>query len=130
MGAMTTRRWARSAPWLLAGFLTAAGVTHFVAPAPYVRIVPRALPAPELLVALSGVAELACAALVAVPRTRRVGGWATAALFVAVFPANVQMALDSGDGPAWYRAVTWARVPLQVPLVLWAVAVARRQGRT
>jgi uncharacterized membrane protein len=127
---MTTGRWARSAPWLLAGLLAAAGVTHFLAPAPFVRIVPRALPARELLVALSGVVELGCAVLVAVPRTRRVGGWATAALFVVVFPANVQMALDSGGGPGWYRTVAWARLPLQVPLVLWAATVARRQDRT
>jgi uncharacterized membrane protein len=127
MGAMTPSRRSRSSPWLLAGLLVAAGTTHVVAPAPYVRIVPRALPAPEALVALSGVVELTCAVLVAVPRTRRIGAWATVVLFVAVFPANVQMAIDSGDGAGWYRAVAWARVPLQVPLVLWAVGVARRQ---
>jgi uncharacterized membrane protein len=68
--------------------------------------------------------------LVAVPRTRRVGGWATAALFVVVFPANVQMALDSGDASGWYRTAVWARVPLQVPLVLWAAVLAGRQRRT
>jgi uncharacterized membrane protein len=125
-------RWKRSSPWLLAGLLAGAGVTHFVTPGPYRRIVPKALPEPEFLVAASGVAELACAALVANPRTRRFGGWASAALFVAVFPANVQMALDSGRAvgsghfPGWYRAVAWARLPVQIPLVWWAAAVARR----
>jgi uncharacterized membrane protein len=120
----------RLSPWLLAGLLAAAGAMHFAAPDPYIRIVPRALPAPGALVALSGVAELACAVLVAVPRTRRIGGWATAALFVAVFPANVRMALDSAHADGWYRAVVWARLPLQVPLIAWAVTVALGRGRT
>ncbi len=119
-------RWTRASPWLLAGLLAGAGVVHFVAPQPYVRIVPKALPAPDILVAASGAAELACAALVAHPRTRRFGGWASAALFALVFPANVQMALDSARGTGWYQAVAWGRLPLQVPLVWWAVAVARR----
>jgi uncharacterized membrane protein len=120
-----TSRWKRSSPWLLAGLLAGAGVTHFAIPRPYARIVPKALPEPELLVAASGVAELACAALVAHPRTRRWGAWTAAALFVAVFPANVQMALDSARGPAWYRAGAWARLPLQAPLVWWAVRVGQ-----
>ncbi|MDQ6649379.1 MAG: hypothetical protein M3Z02_04605 [Actinomycetota bacterium] len=115
-------------PYLLAGLLAAAGVTHFVHPEPYARIVPHVLPARRALVALSGLAELACAAALVAPRTRRLAGWATAGLFVAVFPANVQMALDAGApgtsgllGPA----VAWLRLPVQVPLVIWAVHVAR-----
>jgi uncharacterized membrane protein len=120
-----TSRWKRASPWVLAGSLTAVGVAHFVAPKPFVRIIPRALPRRELLNAAAGAAELGCAALVANPRTRRFGGWATAALFVAVFPANVQMALDSGRGSGLYRAGAWARLPLQVPLVWWAANIAR-----
>ncbi len=77
----------------------------------------------------SGVAELACAAGLAMPRTRRVAGWATALLFVAVFPGNIQMALDAGDRSAGYRALVYARLPLQVPLVVWAVSVARLSRR-
>jgi uncharacterized membrane protein len=73
----------------------------------------------------SGVAELLCAAGLAVPRTRRVAGWATAALMLAVFPANIQMALDADGHSDVYRWVTYARLPLQVPLVVWAVSVAR-----
>jgi uncharacterized membrane protein len=122
-------RWKRSSPWLLAGLLAGAGVLHFAAPRPYVKIIPKAMPEPELLVAVSGAAELACAALVAHPRTRRFGGWAAAALFVAVFPANVQMALDSGRGSTAYQVASWARLPLQIPLVWWAAAVARRAAR-
>jgi uncharacterized membrane protein len=71
------------------------------------------------------VAELLCAAGLAVPRTRRVAAWATAALFVAVFPANVTMALDATDRSTLYQAGVWARLPLQVPLIVWAVSIAR-----
>lgn len=122
-------RWKRSSPWLLAGLLAGMGAAHFASPHPFTRIIPKSLPNPELLVAVSGAAELACAAMVAHPRTRRFGGWASAALFVAVFPANVQMALDSGRGSSTYQAVTWARLPLQIPLVWWAATVARRAAR-
>jgi uncharacterized membrane protein len=109
--------------------LAVAGTAHFVVPRQFAAIVPDALPARDALVYGSGAAELACAAGLLHPRTRRVAGWATAVLFVAVFPANLQMALDSGDRSATYQAGTWARLPLQVPLVLWAVRIARRAGR-
>lgn len=110
----------------LSATLAVPGVLHFTHPAPFVAIVPRSLPRPELLVALSGVAELACAGLVAHPRTRRIGGLAAAVLFAAVFPANVSMALRSGGRPTAYRVVTWARLPLQIPLIGWALTVSRR----
>jgi uncharacterized membrane protein len=121
-------RWKRAAPPLLTGLLGTVGVLHFVAPEPFIRIVPKALPAPAALVAVSGVAELACAALIAVPKTRRVGALAAAGLFVAVFPANVQMALAANRAPAWYRAAAYGRLPLQAPLVAWALSVARSAG--
>ncbi len=103
-------------------------MAHFVATDAYATIVPRVLPAPRIWVYASGGAELACAGLVAVPRTRRLGGWLTAGLFVVVFPANVQMALDSGStggGLLGSPMVAWLRLPLQVPLIAWAVWVAR-----
>ena len=56
---------------------------------------------------------------------RRWGGLAAAALFVAVFPANVQMALAWRDRPLPYRAAAWARLPLQVPLIAWALRASR-----
>lgn len=116
----------RASPYLLSGLLTVTGSLHFVAPRPYAEIVPPQLPWPYGLVYASGVAELLCAAGLAAPRTRRVAGWATAALFVAVLPANVQMALDADGRSAAYRWATYARLPLQIPLVVWAVAIARR----
>jgi uncharacterized membrane protein len=119
----------RASPYLLAGLLTVTGTMHFVAPKVFVSIMPPQLPHRSALVSASGAAELTCAAGLAVPRTRRVAGWATALLFVAVFPANVQMALDAGDRSAAYRAATYARLPVQVPLVMWAVWVARVSRR-
>lgn len=103
-----------------------SGVLHFVIPGPYRGIVPAPLRSrAALIVAASGACELACAALLAVPRTRRIGSLATAALFAAVFPANVQMALDTvaADPPAAaiWKAGAWLRLPLQLPLVLWAL---------
>ncbi|MCZ2263707.1 MULTISPECIES: hypothetical protein [unclassified Isoptericola] len=115
----------------LAGLLGAAGALHLVRPAVFEGLIPRGLGSPRAWVYGSGVAELACAAAVAVPATRRVGGLASAALFVAVFPGNVKMALDSHPGyRSWARnpAIAWARLPLQVPLVAWASKVARDAG--
>ena len=107
---------------VLAGVLLVTGVAHFVVPSVYERIVPRPLGHARGIVLLSGAAELACAGLLVIPRTRRIGGWCTAALLVGVFPANVQMALDG----TWSPVVAWLRLPLEVPLAAWAVSVARR----
>jgi uncharacterized membrane protein len=115
----------------LAGLLAVAGIGHFVVPRPFEAIVPRALGDPKPWVAASGVAELACAAALAAPRTRRAAGLVSAVLFVAVFPANVQMtvtAFRSERTSAAYRAATVARLPLQVPLVVQALRIARRRA--
>ena len=110
----------------LAGVLGFAGVAHFVKPEFFDEIVPHALPAsPRTWTYVSGVAELASAVAVARPSTRRMGGIAAAVLFVAVFPANVQMAIDYRSRPAAEQAVAYGRLPLQIPLVLWALKVAR-----
>lgn len=113
-------------PLLLAGLLAAAGVAHFAAPRRFDETIPRALPgAPRTWTYASGAVELALAAGVALPRTRRVAALATAAFFVGVFPANVQMAVDRRRRPAPQQAAAIARLPLQVPLVLWARGVAK-----
>jgi uncharacterized membrane protein len=117
-----TRAAGRGLAYGLAGLLTVAGVAHFLAPEPFTEIVPEALPLRRELVYVSGVAELACAALLVHPRTRRTGALMTTALLVLVFPANVQMALDRGG-------IWWWRLPLQAPLILWALAIRRTSGR-
>ena len=111
----------------LAALLAGAGALHLLRPLTFDEMVPRALPgAARTWTYLSGVAELGVAATVAHPRTRRVGGWLAAGLFVAVFPANVSMALDSGATSTPMAVISWVRLPLQVPLVLWGLRVARR----
>ncbi|MQA14902.1 MAG: hypothetical protein GEV09_12220 [Pseudonocardiaceae bacterium] len=112
---------------VLAGTVATTGVLHFVAPQPFDMIVPRSLPGPPRRgwTHLSGAAELAVAVMVAAPRTRRLGGLAAAALFVAVFPANVQLALDWRRRPLPHRLVAYGRLPLQLPLVLWALHASR-----
>ncbi|MEU9239519.1 hypothetical protein [Streptomyces shenzhenensis] len=118
-------------PLLLAGLLAAAGVAHFAAPKSFDATVPRALPgSPRAWTYGSGAVELALAAGIALPRTRAVTARAAAAFFVGVFPANVQMAVDWHKRPEPLRTAAYARLPLQVPLVLWARAVARdEEGR-
>lgn len=113
----------------LAALLAGAGVLHWVLPGPFESLVPRQFGDPTPWVLVSGVAEVACAVGLAVTRTRAAAGLATAALFVAVFPGNVQMAvtaLRSDSASTLYQAGTLARLPLQVPLVAWAWSVRRR----
>ena len=105
--------------YLIALLFGAAGTAHFVRPAAFVRIVPPYLPAPRTLVYVSGVAELLGALGVLVPRLRGYAGWGLILLLVAVFPANVHMALhptDFGRIPAW---ALYLRLPLQVVLIGW-----------
>lgn len=110
----------------LAALLATSGTLHFVKPRPFDRIVPRSLPGSQRTwTYVSGAAELAVAAAIVHPRTRRLGGLAAAALFVGVFPANVKMAADWRRGTPTQRAIAFGRLPLQVPLVLWARRVAR-----
>lgn len=115
-------------PSALAALLAGAGVTHFVFPAFYDAMIPEQLPGEaRTWTHGSGVLELAVAAAVLTPRTRRVGGLAAAALFAGVLPANVTMALDARRSDSLpYRAGTILRLPLQLPLIAWALEVGRR----
>ena len=119
--------------WLLAIAMVWIGVTHFTSPDGFVSIVPPYLPAPLLLVHLSGVAEIAGGVGILVPRVRRAAGWGLIALYIAVFPANIHMAVNQvplGDTqvPAW---ALWLRLPLQAVFIAWAwwVAAARPRPR-
>lgn len=110
----------------LGALLGGAGVMHMLRPEPFDTIVPPALPGPARgYTYASGLAELAVAGLLVVPRTRRLGGVAAAALFVAVFPANVQMAYDWRHARPRRRAIAYGRLPLQGVLIGQALHVAR-----
>ena len=120
--ARRARRWMRVA---LALVMVAIGTLHFTAPAFFVSIVPAWLPAPEALVIVSGVFEVLGGVGLLVPRARRVASFGLAALYVAVFPANINMTVhpELGHGlPLW---ALWARLPLQIVLIAWALWVGR-----
>jgi uncharacterized membrane protein len=115
----------------LAAFFTFAGAMHFLRPRFYEAIVPPALQAQKReIVAISGVAEIAGATMVLHPATRRPGRWWLLALLLAVFPANVHMAvhpdqvrgLDLRKLPRWSL---WARLPLQPLAMLWVWRATR-----
>ena len=108
--------------------LAGMGIAHFAAPRPFDSIVPPTLPfglTPRRATYLSGVAELTTAALLAVPRTRRLGGASATVLFAAVFPANVYMAQQWSAKPLPLRLGAYARLPLQLPMIATAVRIAR-----
>jgi uncharacterized membrane protein len=115
--------------YVLAFAMMFVGVSHFTNPEPFVRIVPAALPSPLTLVYVSGFFEFLGGAGLLVARVRRAAAWGLVALYVAVFPANVNMALNhislSPDHPIPTFAL-WLRLPLQAVLVAWAWWYTRR----
>jgi uncharacterized membrane protein len=118
--------------WLLTAFMVAAGANHFIDPAPYVGMMPSALPAPLLLVYVSGVAEIAGGLGLVLPGTRRLAAWGLVVLFVAIFPANLNMAIH--HLPLGHKVVPqaflWARLPLQLVLIAWAYWFTREPARS
>ncbi|GAA3232461.1 hypothetical protein [Actinocorallia longicatena] len=111
----------------LGTLLAGMGILHFAAPKPFDAIIPESLPGTaRSWTHLSGIAELALGAAVLNPSTRRLGALGAAGLFAAVFPANVKMARDWKDKPGPMRAAARARLPLQIPLIAWALWVARK----
>lgn len=114
---------------ILAVFFVVAGSLHFLFPDPYLRMVPPFLPWPSALVSISGVAEIAGGLGLLLPRWRRLAAYGLVLLLIAVFPANIYIAVAhvrfSGLlGNAW---VQWLRLPLQIPLVLWAWRYTRER---
>ncbi len=115
---------------ILAKVLAGSGAAHLVVPKPFDKIVPSWLPGrARTWTEVSGAVELLLAAGLAAPRTRRASAYAAAGFFAAVFPANVKMAYDWRHRSTPLKTVAYGRLPLQVPLVLWARQVARRAER-
>jgi uncharacterized membrane protein len=113
--------------WLLGGFITVAGVTHFANPTFFDDLVPPwLLPSERFWTYISGVAELVVGPLILWPRTRRIGAIAAIGLFVVVYPANIYMAWDWRDRPASDQFIAWARLPFQFLFVWIAWRVAER----
>src|SRR5215213_2296490 len=99
---------------VLAALMVGIGTLHFLTPAPFVRIVPPILPAPLALVSISGFFEILGGLGLLVPRTRRAAAWGLVALYVAVFPANVNMAVNNLPfGEVRNPTLAWLRLPMQ-----------------
>ncbi|MCA1565379.1 MAG: DoxX family membrane protein [Acidobacteria bacterium] len=101
------------------------GLYHFFNPALYLRMMPPYLPWHLLLVYLSGFFETALGLLLLIPKYTRLAAWGLIALLVAVFPANVQMALGPQQFPEIPPVALWLRLPLQLVFVAWTYSLTR-----
>jgi uncharacterized membrane protein len=111
---------------VLATVLTTSGILHLAVSKPFDALIPGLLPgSPRTWTYGSGVIELMTAALIAAPATRRRGALVAAVLFVGVFPGNVKMAVDWSDRGLGEQLVAYGRLPLQLPLIFWALRVAK-----
>jgi uncharacterized membrane protein len=107
---------------ILAVCMVVAGILHFVQTEPFVRIVPDFLPAPAALVYISGVIEIFLGIGLLIPATQKLSAWGLVALFIAVYPANLNMAfnhihIDGVPDGWWFQAI---RLPFQFVLIAWA----------
>lgn len=101
-------------------FMVAAGANHFIKPEFYLKMMPPFIPAPELMVQLSGVAEILLGFGLFFERWRRLAAWGSIALLIAVFPANIYMYTHSELFPDVPPAALLIRLPLQLVLIGWA----------
>lgn len=106
--------------WLLGALLVGAGINHFLNTGFYVDMMPPYLPWHRALVYVSGVAEIAIGAALCIPRLASFAAWGAILLFIAVFPANVYMAMNAELFPTMSPTFLWARLPVQPLLILWA----------
>jgi uncharacterized membrane protein len=119
--------WKAALRWVLAAFYAVAGYFHLVAPPPFLAITPAWVPAPELVVTLTGLAELAGAAGLVQPfspKLRRAAGWGLAAYALCVWPANFQhllndLALADGGAGLGYHVPRLLAQPLLIWLAVW-----------
>lgn len=114
------------AKWLLGVLFVAAGVNHFANPGFYVAIMPPYLPWHYELVLISGVFEVLGGVGLLIPLVSRAAAWGLIALLVAVFPANLHMALHPEQFPNIPPAVLYARLPLQAVFIAWAYWFTRK----
>jgi len=116
--------------YLLGALFIVAGVNHFVNTPFYLSIMPPYLPWHRELVYVSGLAEMGLGALVLFQRCAPLAGWGIIALCVAVFPANLHMAMHPDLYPQFSAAALWLRLPLQGVLIAWAYWYTRRGGNS
>jgi len=97
-----------------------AGIIHFTHPAFYKKIMPLWLPYHFALIYISGVCEIVFGLLLLPEATRSIGAWLIIALLIAIFPANIQMAINYWNRNNPYLWIAIARLPLQILLIWWA----------
>jgi uncharacterized membrane protein len=111
--------------YLLSFCLAGAGFSHLLNPQFFVAIIPPGLPNPEWLNVVSGLAEIVLGVFLLEPRVRVFAAWGIIALLIAVYPANVYVALENvgmpgGEPGTGNAAVNWARLPFQLLFMAWA----------
>ena len=114
--------------WILGAAMIFAGVKHFTSADFFLSIMPPWVPFHLAMVWISGVAEIALGALLLVPRTARLASLGLVALYVAVFPANLYMAMAHVQPPGMDPVpewAAWARLPIQLVLIAWALWAGR-----
>ena len=110
----------RIALFALSAFFLFAGSQHFTNPGFFTAIVPPALPDPLLIVYVSGLFEIAGGVGVLIPRVRSLAGLGLIALLIAVFPANLYMAMNPELFPDFSRTQLYIRLPFQFLFIAWA----------
>jgi uncharacterized membrane protein len=105
---------------VLGGVFILAGLNHFLNPGLYLQIMPPYLPWPLFLVYLSGMLEILFGTLVFVPKFTKLAAWGLILLLIAIFPANLHMALNADKFAAIPSIFLWLRLPLQAVLIAWA----------
>jgi uncharacterized membrane protein len=111
--------------YLMAIFYIGSGVNHFIHPDFYLKIMPPYLPWHLALVNLSGGIEIALGILLLIPRTTRLAAWGIILLLIAIFPANLYMAMNPALFPDVKPPVLYIRLPLQAVLIAWAYWYAK-----
>src|ERR1700722_2024651 len=120
---IATSMWPTIFRWLAALFFIMAGINHFVMPHFYEPMVPPGIPSPKGMVIVSGIAEIAGGVGLLLPPFRRAAGWGLIALLIAIYPANIYMALN----PEKFHVtplLLWLRLPFQFLFFLWVWWVA------
>jgi len=112
--------------WLLAIAFILAGINHFINPAFYLKMMPPVLPAPLFLIYLSGVLEIALGVLLLIPRFTRLAASGIIALLIAVYPANIYMAMNTNLFPEFTPTTLYMRLPLQFVLITLAFWFTRK----
>lgn len=107
--------------YLIAGVFILAGILHFLKTDMYVKIMPSYIPKPRAMVYISGVAEVIGGLAIIFPETRVAASIGLMALLLAIFPANIDMAVKAyrNYGLTWYSWLLMLRLPLQFVLIYW-----------